>query len=201
MTTTQQRPALHDAIMYRNVPAVRSLIQAGADVNEQTDRHGSTPLYCAAARCNKTIINLLLEADADCTIPDNNGRTPLHRAVWFGLTDRVTQLLSHGADPNVLDHNGNTPLNNAFIIGSEAVCNLLINHGADPVCLLQNRVHRNREFANKLIKKARVRKNMRRLRGIVRFVMAFHRHRYDWLQPGTQAFIQAQDEFYSFTDN
>ena len=57
------------------VEVVKKLIQAGGDVNEQTE-YGSTPLLLASWFGHVEVITALLAAGADKTIKDKWGRTP-----------------------------------------------------------------------------------------------------------------------------
>ena len=54
---------------------VNRLIQAGGDVNEQTE-YGSTTLHAASENGHVEVITALLAAGADKTIKNNKGKTP-----------------------------------------------------------------------------------------------------------------------------
>jgi tankyrase len=80
--------ALHHAVRFRSPTAVRVLIEHGADVNRACRRNGSTPLHRSvtqtgapgtAGRANaaREIIELLLAAGADSTVPNKSGKTPI----------------------------------------------------------------------------------------------------------------------------
>ena len=51
------------------------MIQAGGDVNEQTE-YGSTALHAASREGHVEVITALLAAGADKTMKDEDGRTP-----------------------------------------------------------------------------------------------------------------------------
>ena len=54
---------------------VNRLIQAGGDVNEQTE-YGSTTLHAASENGHVEVITALLAAGADKTTKDKDGKTP-----------------------------------------------------------------------------------------------------------------------------
>lgn len=76
--------ALHHAVRFRNVIAVKTLIEHGADVNQVCRRSGSTPLHRAVTQTGAPstagkhrqaveIIRLLLAAGADPAICNKSG--------------------------------------------------------------------------------------------------------------------------------
>lgn len=66
---------LHYACCRGSVEFIRSLINKGADINEQNDR-GNTPLHNACICGKIETINLLLDSGADCTILNRRGKSP-----------------------------------------------------------------------------------------------------------------------------
>ncbi|WP_419162821.1 ankyrin repeat domain-containing protein [Candidatus Palauibacter sp.] len=58
---------------------VRSLLQAGADVDVQRD-DGRTPLHYAAQRAGPEVVSALLDAGADTRVLDARGRSPCELA-------------------------------------------------------------------------------------------------------------------------
>ncbi|MBX3449370.1 MAG: ankyrin repeat domain-containing protein [Planctomycetaceae bacterium] len=79
--------ALHHAVRFRNVGAVRTLIEHGANVNHACRKSGSTPLHRAVTSTGAPgtagkhtaaieIIRLLRAAGADPSIANKSGRTP-----------------------------------------------------------------------------------------------------------------------------
>ncbi len=80
--------ALHHAVRFRSPTAVQTLIERGANVNQQCKRSGSTPLHRAVTTTGApgtagkqaeamAIIRLLLAAGADPTLTNKVGRKPL----------------------------------------------------------------------------------------------------------------------------
>lgn len=128
---------LCDAVEQGNDNHVRSIINAGIDL-DQTDRsRHQTPLICATA-CGKTeIALLLLNSGADPTARPTGYRKdkPLHVACAHGNYEVAETLIELGADVNgtMTPHNeagGRTPLMNAAESGSLPVAILLVDAGA-----------------------------------------------------------------------
>jgi tankyrase len=79
--------ALHHAVRFRSVAAVKALIEHGADVNRACRRNGSTPLHRAVTQTGapgtagrgqaaREIVKLLLAAGADPSLRNKAGKTP-----------------------------------------------------------------------------------------------------------------------------
>ena len=79
--------ALHHAVRFRSLIAVRTLIEHGANVNQVCRRTGSTPLHRAVTTTGAPgtagkreeaieIIRLLIAAGADPSITNKSGRKP-----------------------------------------------------------------------------------------------------------------------------
>ena len=61
-------------------PLVKMLLDAGAEINAQTN-DGETALMTAARWYNRKTIQLLIENGADVDIKDNEGKTALDRTL------------------------------------------------------------------------------------------------------------------------
>ena len=107
---------------------VINLLRSGmVYVNCFSCRHGSTPLWEAARKGHKNLVQILLDKGADPNRSDQWGQTPVSMAV--GHIDVVRLLLDKGADPNEMDR---TPLHRASLEGHKYVVQLLLERGAKP---------------------------------------------------------------------
>jgi len=66
---------LHVASKDGHVEVVKSLFQAGGDVNEKDEEDGSTPLHLASKNGHVEVITALLAIGADKTIQNRYGKT------------------------------------------------------------------------------------------------------------------------------
>lgn len=108
---------------------VELLLERGANVN-QVNRAGSTAVHLAAKACGSRVMNALLKAGGDVSLPDTNTKdTPLQIAVAFGRTETVRVLLDAGADRNVCDSRGGSLVLLAAIHGNSETLQLLIAEG------------------------------------------------------------------------
>jgi ankyrin repeat protein len=124
---------LHEAVRSGDAEVVRSVIAAGADVNE-SDAWG-TPLDLAVARGLDEIVGLLIDEGADiegATLQAVGGRRPLHIAAALATGASTAKLLlSRGAQVNALDKAGRSPLITAVVADNIAVAEALLAAGAD----------------------------------------------------------------------
>ena len=92
--------ALHHAVRFRSLIAVRTLIEHGANVNQVCRKSGSTPLHRAVTTSGAPstagkhqeaveIIRLLMAAGADPSIANKSGRTPAD----YAKDDAIKSLL------------------------------------------------------------------------------------------------------------
>src|SRR5205814_2064154 len=131
-----------------NLEMVRTLIEAGADINEKNGGDNfSTPLmfavYLGGTRDRTEIIKLLLESGADVNRRNNSGKTALMYAACVGNTKAIELLIAHGTEPNLKDYDGYNALQHAKrgcykFIGKETgaritnTINLLLKLGSIP---------------------------------------------------------------------
>ena len=123
---------LHQAVTMNNHPAVNILVAHKANVNAVAHRN-NTPLYCGAFLGRSMwILEPLLRAGANPTIPNTDGDTALHQAARHGESELISTLCLRGADPNAAREGGDTPLHVAAECGKGEACDALVHHGADP---------------------------------------------------------------------
>ena len=121
-----------DATMVRNVEAVRSLLEEGADVNA-SQGDGMTALHWAAEHGDVKMVTMLLGAGADLEMGTRlSEHTPLHVASTAGHASVIGTLLEAGADVNASTTTGATPLHFAAASGNGRAVTELLAHGAEP---------------------------------------------------------------------
>ena len=122
---------LIDAVRANDVGAVRTLLDARADVNAvQPD--GTTALHWAVERDAIEIVQLLIRAGANVKATNRYGATPLWLASLNGNAATIGVLLEAGADPSAASDEGETALMVAARTGKVEAVNLLLARGADP---------------------------------------------------------------------
>ena len=70
--------ALSNVVHYGRDAMLKSLIEAGTDVNITWGRQGNTPLITAIEKNHIDCVKLLISAEADVNASNKNGETPLH---------------------------------------------------------------------------------------------------------------------------
>lgn len=134
--TTTSAPStasdLTEALKLRDVAKVRSLLAAGADVNEKVRR--DYPINIAATYGPAEMVTVLLEAGANLEQPGLDGLQPLHNAVLLGHKDIVALLIQKGAIVDAKDKLGRTPLINFAARGGSdiEIPKMLLAAGAGP---------------------------------------------------------------------
>ena len=126
------RTPLYWAVSFNNLPAIKILLNAGANKARVKDKW--TPLHWAAAY-NKSLdlVKSLLNTGADLKAKDKDKRTPLHVAAAYSENPNVIKaLINADADLKAKDKDNWTPLHSAAAYSkNSSVVQTLINAGAD----------------------------------------------------------------------
>ena len=105
--------ALAAAVESRNLPAIRILIERGANFD--------AGLQAAAVFGKEETVRLLLELGADINHRGGRYSTALCAATYHGHEDMVRYLLSHGAEIDIQDKHGWTAVEIALVQGHKDV--------------------------------------------------------------------------------
>ena len=79
--------SLPQAAAAGDIEKIKSLIAAGADINEK-DNNGNAPLHYAVLLANEDVIKLLIDSGADVNLKDDQG----HTALWWAKEQENTEL-------------------------------------------------------------------------------------------------------------
>ena len=114
------------------MPAVRLLLENGADVNlKGNGSHGMSALYKAACQNRMTVVELLLDNDADVNLVGGYYGSALQASSSQGYMSMVELLLRYGADVNLAGGKYGSALQAASYEGHIPTVQLLLRHGAD----------------------------------------------------------------------
>ncbi len=117
---------MHQAVLHRNVDAVRALIRAGADIHAR-NKESLTPLYLACTRRGDELLEVLLDAGAEVDGRNTfHWETALHLCARRDLKSKALLLIKKGAALNARDNRDFTPLEVASLHGSVKVGFILL---------------------------------------------------------------------------
>ena len=123
--------AIHHSCNSIQEACLRSLVNAGAEVNSKDD-NGNTPLFWAASRGVLANAQILLQANGDKTAVNNNGDTLLHRSAANGHVMMCKFWVNKcELDVNAQNSIGDTPLHLAVKAGLVQIVNILLENNAD----------------------------------------------------------------------
>jgi ankyrin repeat protein len=117
------------AALYGDLPEVKRLLTAGAEVNAK-DMHGATALMYASRGGHRKVAELLLARGAEVNAKTTDGRTALMLASESGHRKVAELLLAKGAEVSAKNTHGKTALMYASQKGHREVRELLIKAGA-----------------------------------------------------------------------
>ena len=119
------------AAFFGNKETVEALLEAGADVNQQSrESMKVSALHSSAAARRPDIAALLLAKGANPNVRAEGGVTVFHEVAVTGQIDLAEMLLQHGGDVNAIDNSGKTPLAHAIDSQKDAMVTWLRAHGA-----------------------------------------------------------------------
>ena len=129
------------ALQYGELPAAEALLEAGADINQETQSRPTGPwtqpiawaLNGSVRHMRPDILRFALDHGAKparLNLTDNRN-SPLAGAVGSNAKDLVVMLLDAGADPNEKHQDWSSPLRVAIERGNFEMVKLLVKRGAD----------------------------------------------------------------------
>ncbi|WP_373531846.1 ankyrin repeat domain-containing protein [Vampirovibrio sp.] len=127
--SSQEKTPLALAVKCDNVEAVKSLIDAGADVNlpEYSYWTDDIPIYAVRSA---EVLKLLVKAGVDIE-RKKDGNTPIKHYTQCDRIDLVEGLIAAGANLNARDDNGWTAAKWAKYFNYKKIYNALIRAGAE----------------------------------------------------------------------
>ena len=128
---TEDEEKLWSAAQDGNVEKITRLLSIGLlDINSIPKHLYTTPLWIAALKGHKDVVNLLLNKGAEIDKRDDYGKTPLHVAAW-GHLHVVELFLDRGAQHDSRNRGGRAPLHMAAEGGHKDVVKVFLDHGTD----------------------------------------------------------------------
>lgn len=118
------------AVQAGKLNRVKTLIDAGINVNIRTNCCGHSLLIPAAGEGHMHIVEYLVNHGADVLAKSACGMTPLMAAAFNGHVDMIKYLLARGVDINAENAGGVTALINAKRRGHKNVVAFLKQQGA-----------------------------------------------------------------------
>lgn len=119
------------AAFFGNTSTVEALLEAGADVNQQSrESMRVSALHSAAAARRPDIVEMLLAKGANPNVRAAGGVTVFHEAAATGQIEVAEMVLKHRGDINAADNSGKTPLAHALNAKHDAMAAWLRAHGS-----------------------------------------------------------------------
>ena len=127
-----QNIPLHYAIFFKNIEALKDLLEAGSNPNI-TDADSNNSLHLAIFSRNIEICKRVLEKDVNINSRTQIGENALHLACNLQLEEIVKLLVENNIDIDAQDYNNEiTPLIYTITLGNKKLSEYLINNKANP---------------------------------------------------------------------
>ncbi len=126
----EKAKSIFDIARTGTVTEVKELMKQNADIINQTNENGFSPLILACYRGNTEVAKFLMDHVKDINYKSQEGTALAGLAVKYNK-ELVQYLLSKNADPNIADATGSTPLFWAVKFGNKELIELLLQHKAD----------------------------------------------------------------------
>ncbi|XP_048754277.2 serine/threonine-protein kinase TNNI3K-like [Ostrea edulis] len=122
------------AVMYSSkTDVIKTLLEAGSDINHASLRYRQTALHAAAIRGSVAFTSFLLENGADPDAQDRMFKTPLLLAVHKNHRSCAALLIKHNCDVDLsgwVSGRSTTPLTLALVRGNLKITKMLLLAGA-----------------------------------------------------------------------
>ena len=129
---------VHSACALNDTSRLKELTDENAEVVNDDEHYGMTPLHWAARAGSMECAEILLERGVLVNALNKARRTPLQLAAETDQADMIRLLARHNADLNTQDKKGRTPLHRATYQGCADAAEALLEVGADPTILNKN---------------------------------------------------------------
>jgi uncharacterized protein len=118
-------PMICLAVRAGHLPIFEILVEAGANLNIQSEDRGNSPAMDAAAAGKVDLLRALAASGADLNLLSKDGQTALVIAVGKNNVEAVRALIESGADPDIEDKLGFSARKYAKLFHNEAVVSLI----------------------------------------------------------------------------
>lgn len=122
---------LESASFHGRIEIIKSLLEAGVDINARNPLWKTTPLLAATSGGSIAAVQFLIDHGADLEAKDLVGRSSLFTAVDFRHKEAMQVLINAGANVNTGDDWGVTLLMGAVLYNSIETVKILLTAGAD----------------------------------------------------------------------
>ncbi|KAL3877486.1 hypothetical protein ACJMK2_035186 [Sinanodonta woodiana] len=127
-----EHPLMTAVLNHSDIKIVRSLIEAGSDLNLQCKQaHNMTTLHRAILHYYSEAALLLIDSGCDINIRNDNDQTALYIACEKGNDEIVKRLLEHPKCSLKITRTSAIPLHAAVVSGHPRIVQMLVDAGCD----------------------------------------------------------------------